>query len=76
MKAAKKIVFACGCGAVTDLSCDGCGKPVCGTCAARQVVSFDPMAIEIRHYCASCSEDENRNTWGNLYWEALVTRYS
>ncbi len=76
MEAAKKIIFACACGAVTELSCDGCGKPVCSVCAARQIVSFDPQVIEVRHYCADCSEDEKRNTWGNLYWETLMTRYS
>ena len=76
MEAARKILFACACGAVTELSCDGCGKPVCSVCSTRQIVSFDPQAIEVRHYCAGCSEDEKRNTWGNLYWETLVTRYS
>jgi hypothetical protein len=45
-------------------------------CAARQIVSFNPPAIEIRHYCAGCSEDENRDAWESLYWETLVTRYS
>ena len=76
MEAAKKIVFACGCGAVTDLACDRCGKPLCSSCSTRQIVSLDLQAIEIRHYCSGCSEDENRNAWGRLYWETLVTRYS
>jgi len=76
MKAAKKLATQCACGAVSDLSCDGCGTPVCGTCCIKQISSYDPKNIVVKHYCADCSEDANKNPWGILYWRDLVSLYS
>ncbi|NLW66320.1 MAG: hypothetical protein GXY28_00825 [Bacteriovoracaceae bacterium] len=76
MEAAKKIIFECACGTISDLSCDGCGAPVCGSCGTRQISSFDPLNIEVRHYCLHCSQDAGKNVWGNLYWKELVSLYS
>jgi hypothetical protein len=49
---------------------------VCGSCGTRQISSFDPLNIEVRHYCPHCSQDAGKNVWGNLYWKELVSLYS
>jgi hypothetical protein len=72
MEAAKKISIECACGAISDLSCDGCGTPVCSSCHTKQISSFDPQNIVVKHYCSACSEDIKMNAWGNLYWKNLV----
>ncbi len=74
MEAARKL-NECECTAVTDVSCDGCGRPVCTVCSVAEICSFDPKNIRAKHYCYECSGNAAINTWGGLYWEKLVSMF-
>jgi hypothetical protein len=74
MEAARKLI-QCECTAVSDLSCNGCGKPVCTECSTVEICSFDAKNIQVKHYCPHCSQDAAKNTWGALYWKELVSLF-
>lgn len=75
MEAARKL-NECECRAVTDVLCDGCGRPVCAACSVSEICSFDPKNILIKHYCRGCSQNAAVNTWGEIYWEKLVSLFA
>ncbi|HNY66106.1 MAG TPA: hypothetical protein PKM41_11765 [Deltaproteobacteria bacterium] len=72
MEAAKKPA-ECSCGAISDVVCDGCGKTICSMCSTRQICSFDPRHILVKHYCQACAHDVRKNVWGELYWKGLIS---
>lgn len=75
MEAARKL-NECECTAGTDVSCDGCGMPVCTVCSTIEICSFDPKNIQVKHYCRECSQNAAKNTWGELYWTKLVSMFA
>ena len=75
MQAAEKLA-ECVCGISTEISCAGCGKPVCKHCGIDQIVSFDPKNVKVEYYCEKCFHDPSKNVWGTLYWENIVSLYS
>jgi NMD protein affecting ribosome stability and mRNA decay len=73
MEAAGKSMLQCECGRLTNLSCEGCGMPVCSRCAVRQIGTQDRKNLVYKHYCPHCIEEAHRNPWEPLYWKKIMT---
>jgi len=75
MEAARRL-NECECRAVTDVLCDGCGRPVCTVCSQAEICSFDPKNVRIKHFCHECGQNAAMNPWGELYRERLVSLFA
>ncbi|HDP25036.1 MAG TPA: hypothetical protein ENN34_06290 [Deltaproteobacteria bacterium] len=75
MQTAKKY-DACACGVRTETYCSACCIPVCRYCWHLEVCSVDPNTVSIGYYCPKCKENEQKNVWGKLYWDQLVSLFT
>lgn len=74
METARKL-SECSCGAISDLSCDGCGRVVCNRCHTREIDVYDARSIVVKCYCKSCGTSDRKNAWSTLYWKKLVSLF-
>jgi len=75
MQPARKL-DECACGVHSELSCSGCGTPVCRHCSHQEITTNDPRNITNAYYCPACKADPKKNTWGTLYWDSLAALYT
>ncbi len=66
----------CACGIHTEISCTGCGTPVCRHCSHQEITTNDPKDIIVTYFCPACKTDPKKNPWGILYWDGLKALYT